>query len=57
MELCALEWKSTSTTTTTQIKQQTKNLRVNKCILSDLTLLLDDDTGEIFCMEWIGKYL
>ncbi|KAI9307112.1 hypothetical protein BJ944DRAFT_228907 [Cunninghamella echinulata] len=53
MELCALEWKSISTTTTTQIKQQTKNLRVNKCILSDLTLLLDDDTGEIFCMEWI----
>ncbi|KAG0170120.1 hypothetical protein DFQ29_009422 [Apophysomyces sp. BC1021] len=54
-ELCANEWKANGPDSML-LKQQTKNLRVNKCILKNLKELLGDNGKEAYIlgMDWSG---
>ncbi|KAF7721568.1 hypothetical protein EC973_004486 [Apophysomyces ossiformis] len=54
VELCSAEWKSMAATNVTLMKQYVKNLRVNKCILVELSKILGDDDIEILGMDWKG---
>ncbi|KAG0752900.1 hypothetical protein G6F57_015325 [Rhizopus arrhizus] len=55
VELCANEWKATSSDNTL-IRQQSKNIRVNKCLLDDLRKTLEendmDNDCSLLCMDW-----
>ncbi|KAI8367570.1 uncharacterized protein BYT42DRAFT_131390 [Radiomyces spectabilis] len=56
IELGANEWK-TSSSEITLIRQQSKNVRVNKCILEELTKNLSEngvnvDDCHLLCMDW-----
>lgn len=37
--------------------QQSKNLRVNGCILNDIRVVSDNDKVSTLTMDWVGKFL
>jgi hypothetical protein len=56
VELCANEWKAASSESTL-IRQQSKNIRVNKCLLDDMKKVLtnsdvDAEDSYLLCMDW-----
>lgn len=54
IELCSNEWKKTKVTTQLKLKQQSKNLRVNACIINCLNGKYCK-VHEILALDLIGK--
>ncbi|OBZ83183.1 hypothetical protein A0J61_08769 [Choanephora cucurbitarum] len=57
VEFSANEWKKDNATTTSAIKQQSKNLRSNLSILNQLERKFDVQTKSILAVDFVGKYL
>lgn len=58
-ELCCVEWKKANVQVKTLMQQQTKNLRVTKCILSEILKLpmsVEDREGlSVLAIDWRGN--
>lgn len=59
-DLCSCEWKKREVSLKTLLHQQTKNLRVSKCIFKKIAKfqisLLELQSLSIDTMDWRGKY-
>jgi hypothetical protein len=57
--LCTSDWKKNSVPISTAIKQQSKNTRMNKAILSSLlnNPIHENDLHQVFCVgiDWTGN--
>lgn len=57
VELSTNEWKKNCVSSTTVMKQQSKNLRTNLSILNQLNRKYSIKTKNVVAMDFIGKYL
>ncbi|KAI9251667.1 hypothetical protein EDC94DRAFT_697633 [Helicostylum pulchrum] len=55
VELSSSEWKKSSVSESLILKQQTKNLKVNVCILSLLRSVYGNQFNTVLAMDWIGN--
>lgn len=55
VELSSSEWKKSSVSEAVILKQQTKNLKTNACILSTLRSLYGSQFKDVLAMDWIGN--
>ncbi|KAG1137175.1 hypothetical protein G6F37_011420 [Rhizopus arrhizus] len=55
VELSSSEWKKSSVSEAIILKQQTKNLKTNACILSTLHSLYGSQFKDVLAMDWIGN--
>jgi hypothetical protein len=55
VELSSSEWKKSSVSEAIILKQQTKNLKTNTCILSTLRSLYGSQFKDVLAMDWIGN--
>jgi hypothetical protein len=55
VELCSNEWKKTKVTNDLKLKQQSKNLRVNACIINRLQRKYGDFQS-VLALDVVGKY-
>jgi hypothetical protein len=55
VDLCSNEWKKTKVTNGFKLKQQSKNLRVNTCIINSLQRKYGDFQS-VLALDVVGKY-
>jgi hypothetical protein len=55
VELSSSEWKKSSVSEAIILKQQTKNLKTNTCILSTLRSLYGSQFKDVLAMDWVGN--
>ncbi|KAG1449079.1 hypothetical protein G6F56_008756 [Rhizopus delemar] len=55
VQLSSSEWKKSSVSEVVILKQQTKNLKTNACILSTLRSLYGSQFKDALAMDWIGN--
>lgn len=54
IELCSIEFKKQDENTTVTTQQQSKNARVNSCILSTIDSLASNSTSNILSFEFVA---
>lgn len=54
-ELCSVEFKKHNVDNTTMIKQQSRNARINYCILNEMHLLANNTDTTITYMNFSGR--
>lgn len=55
VELSSCEWKKLSVVEAVILKQQTKNLKTNTCILATLRSLYGSQFKDVLAMDWVGN--
>jgi len=55
IEICSIEFKKGNASPSTLFCQQSKNLRVNACILNDIHLLFGEENANIAYLDFAGR--